>query len=251
MSQPTRINFNQLKVTCETCNLQELCFPHGMTNDDMKQLESVVTQRNPLHKNDALFHDGDKANAIYAVRSGSIKTAAESANGDEQIVGFHLPGEIVGLDGFGDGSHTCNAVALETTSVCVLPLNKIEDLCHAMPGLQKQMRRIMGKEVTADHKMLLMLGKMSAEERLASFLLSISTRMKERHWSEEEFVLSMPRQDIANYLGLAVETVSRLFAHYQDEGVISVDRRRVSILDMDRLKSLVGECETATLASVK
>ncbi len=236
------IKVSQLKVSCENCNLHELCFPHGMSDDEMKQLDAVVKQRNPLQKNDYLYRDGDTAGAIYAVRSGSIKTAAESANGDEQIVGFHLAGEVLGLDGFGSGKHTCNAVALETTSVCVLPVEELEKLCHLMPGLQKQMRRIMGKEVSDEHKMLLMLGKMSAEERLASFLLSLSLRMKERHWKADEFVLSMPRQDIANYLGVAVETVSRLFAHYQEEGIIAVDRRRIRILDMGRLKQIVGEC---------
>ncbi len=251
MSQLTRINFEQLKVSCVDCSLRELCFPHGMTNAEMKQLGKIVSQRNPLRKNEALYHDGDTAQAIYAVRSGSIKTAAESINGDEQIVGFHLSGEMVGLDGFRDGTHSCTAIALETTSVCVISMDKLEQLCHVMPGLQKQMRRVMGKEISADHGMLLMLGKMSAEERLASFLLSFSRRMEERNWKADEFVLSMPRQDVANYLGLAVETVSRLFAHYQDEGLIAVDRRRISVLDMARLRLLVGEHEPKTVADAK
>jgi len=242
MEPQAKIRVSQLKVSCEDCNLHELCFPHGMSGSEMAKLDGVVKQRNPLQKNEFLYRDGEPANAIYAVRSGSLKTAAESSNGDEQIVGFHLAGEIVGLDGFGTGDHTCNAVALETTSVCVLPLNQLEDLCHVMPGLQRQMRRIMGKEVNEDHRMLLMLGKMSAEERLASFLLSFSTRMKERNWREDEFILSMPRQDIANYLGVAVETVSRLFSRYQEEGIIEVDRRRISILEMTKLKMMVGEC---------
>ena len=167
-----------------------------------------------------------------------------SANGDEQIVGFHLPGELLGLDGFADDTYTCNAVALETSSVCELPLDQLEMLCHQLPGLQKQMRRIMGKEVSNDHKLLLLLGKMTAEERLASFLLSLSRRMEERHWKENEFNLSMPRQDIANYLGMAVETVSRLFATFQSEKIIDVDRRHITILDMQRLKVIVGESES-------
>ncbi len=251
MSQLTRINFEQLKISCANCSLRELCFPHGMTDVEMKQLDKIVTQRAPLCKNEALYHDGDATQAIYAVRSGSIKTSAESVNGDEQIVGFHLSGEMVGLDGFRDGNHSCTAVALETTSVCVISIDKLEELCHVMPSLQKQMRRVMGKEISTDHGMLLMLGKMSAEERLASFLLSFSQRMEERNWKASEFMLSMPRQDVANYLGLAVETVSRLFAHYQDEGIIAVDRRRISILDMARLKLLVGEHEPKTMADVK
>jgi CRP/FNR family transcriptional regulator len=244
MSSLKRIDVDHLKVSCKECNLRELCFPHGMSDAELANMEAVVDQPKPLHKNDFLYRDGDNSRAIYAVRSGCVKTMTESANGDEQIVGFHLPGELLGLDGFADGVHTCNALALETSSVCELPLNQLEDLCHVLPGLQKQMRRIMGKEVNSDHKLLLLLGKMTAEERLASFLLSLSSRMEERHWKDNEFNLSMPRQDIANYLGMAVETVSRLFATFQNEKIIDVDRRHITILDMQRLKAIVGECDT-------
>ena len=241
MSKFKGIDVDHLRVSCSQCNLRELCFPHGMNDEELTNMEAVVDQPKPLHKNDFLYRDGDKTAAIYAVRSGCVKTMTESANGDEQIVGFHLPGELLGLDGFADGVHTCNALALETSSVCELPLAQLESLCHELPGLQRQMRRIMGKEVNSDHKLLLLLGKMTAEERLASFLLSLSARMEERHWKETEYNLSMPRQDIANYLGMAVETVSRLFATFQAEKIIEVDRRHITILDMARLKAIVGE----------
>ena len=244
MSTLKGIDVNHLKVSCSDCNLRELCFPHGMSDDELSNMDAVVDQPKPLHKNDYLYRDGDKTSAIYAVRSGCVKTMTESPNGNEQIVGFHLPGELLGLDGFAEGSYTCNAVALETSSVCELPIDNLDALCSKLPGLQRQMRRIMGKEVNNDHKLLLLLGKMTAEERLASFLLSLSSRMQERHWSAEEFNLTMPRQDIANYLGVAVETVSRLFATFQSEGIIDVDRRHITILDMPRLKAMVGECET-------
>lgn len=241
MSSVKRIDVDHLKVSCKECNLRELCFPHGMSEEELMNMESVVDQPKPLHKNDFLYRDGDSTRAIYAVRSGCVKTMTESANGDEQIVGFHLPGELLGLDGFADGVHTCNALALETSSVCELPLDQLENICYELPSLQKQMRRIMGKEVSNDHKLLLLLGKMTAEERLASFLLSLSARMEERHWKDNEFNLSMPRQDIANYLGMAVETVSRLFATFQNEKIIDVDRRHITILDMQRLRLIVGE----------
>jgi CRP/FNR family transcriptional regulator len=243
MSKFKETDIDHLKLSCSECNLRELCFPRGMNDEDLSSLDTVVDQPKPIHKNDFLYHDGDKTLAIYAVRSGCVKTMTESANGDEQIVGFHLPGELLGLDGFADGTHTCNALALETSSVCELPLDQLESLCHRLPGLQKQMRRIMGKEVNNDHKLLLLLGKMTAEERLASFLLSLSARMEERHWKENEFNLTMPRQDIANYLGMAVETVSRLFANFQSEKIIDIDRRHITILDMPRLKAIVGECD--------
>jgi len=241
MSTLKHIDVNHLKLSCSQCNLRELCFPHGMNDEELNDLDMVIDQPKPIHKNDFLYRDGDKTVALYAVRSGCVKTMTESANGDEQIVGFHLPGELLGLDGFADGMHTCNAQALETSSVCEFPIDQLETLCHEMPGLQKQMRRIMGKEVNNDHKLLLLLGKMTAEERLASFLLSMSSRMGERHWKEDKFNLSMPRQDIANYLGMAVETVSRLFATFQNERVIDVDRRNIVILDIQRLRSMVGE----------
>ena len=243
MSSLKRIDVNQLKVSCKECNLRELCFPHGMNEEELSNMDAVVDQPKPLHKNDFLYRDGDNARALYAVRSGCVKTMTESANGDEQIVGFHLPGELLGMDGFADGVHSCNALALETSSVCELPIDQLDSLCHSLPTLQNQMRRIMGKEVSSDHKLLLLLGKMTAEERLASFLLSLSSRMEERHWKDNEFNLSMPRQDIANYLGMAVETVSRLFASFQSENIISVDRRHITILDMPRLQAIVGECD--------
>lgn len=241
MSTLKHIDVNHLKVSCSLCNLRELCFPRGMDKEELTDLDAVVDQPKPIHKSDFLFRDGDKMAAIYAVRSGCVKTMVESANGDEQIVGFHFPGELLGLDGFASDLHTCNAQALETSSVCEFSLDQLESLCHELPGLQKQMRRIMGKEVNNDHHLLLLLGKMTAEERLASFLLSMSTRMGERHWREDKFNLSMPRQDIANYLGMAVETVSRLFAVFQNEKIIEVDRRSIVILDVQRLRTIVGE----------
>jgi len=244
MSKLKRIDVDHLNLSCSQCNLRELCFPRGMGDEELTDLDAVVDQPKPLHKNDFLYHDGDKVAAIYAVRSGCVKTMVESANGDEQIVGFHLPGELLGLDSFTDGSHTCNAQALETSSVCEFPIDQLDALCRELPGLQKQMRRIMGKEVNNNHKLLLLLGKMTAEERLASFLLSMSSRMEERHWKEDKFNLSMPRQDIANYLGMAVETVSRLFAAFQNEKIIEVDRRSIAILDMQRLRIIVGECKS-------
>lgn len=242
MSPLKHIDINHLKVHCQDCSLRELCFTHGMSDDELSSMDAIVEQTKPLHKNDFLYRDGDKATAIYAVRSGCVKTVTESANGDEQIVGFHLAGELIGLDGFSEGVHTCNAVALETSSVCELPLELLENLSSEIPGLQRQMRRIMGKEVSSEHKQLLLLGKMNSEERLASFLLGISARMEERNWKADEFNLGMPRQDIANYLGMAVETVSRLFASFQHDGIISVDRRHITISDMHRLKAIIGDC---------
>ena len=240
------IDVSHFKICCSQCNLRELCLPHGLNTDDLKNMERVVEQPEPCHKNDFLFREGDKTTAIYAVRSGCVKSVTESISGEEQIVGFHFAGELLGFDGLLDGVHTSNAQVLETSSVCAIPLDKLDEISHNIPGLQKQLRRIMSKEISADHKMLLLLGKMAAEERLASFLLSVSSRMEERHWKGSEFNLAMSRQDIANYLGMAVETVSRLFAVFQSDNVIKVDRRHITILDMPRLKAVIDECRPNT-----
>jgi CRP/FNR family transcriptional regulator len=243
MTEATQINFDQLKVSCANCSLRELCIPQGMTDEELKLIDTVIERKKPVHKNDYLFRAGDTNRSIYAVLSGSVKTLVDNPNGEEQIVGFHLPGELLGMDGFSGDSHTCSAVALETSSVCEFPLESLDEVCHLVPSIQYAMRRIMGREVTKDHAMLLLLGRMSAEEKLASFLISLSKRMAQRHWKPSEFNLTMPRQDIANYLGLAVETVSRLFAHLQDAEIIEVDRRRVNICDMERLQAIVGDSD--------
>lgn len=236
------INVESLKVSCSKCSLSELCFPRGMDNSDMDALDQVIDRNRPIQKGAHLYGAGDKCKAIYAVRSGSIKTTVQNQNGESQIVGFHLPGELIGFDGFATDVHTCSAEILETTSVCELPLGNLETICETVPGLQRQMRRIMGLEVHNDHNLLLLLGKMNSDEKLATFLLDLSGRMKQRNWKESEFNLGMTRQDIANYLGLAVETVSRLFAQFQENGIISVDKRHVTITDMDALKGLIGDC---------
>ena len=237
------LNIENIKASCSYCTLNELCFPRGMEMADMEKLNAVIEREKPLHKNDFLYREGDECKAIYAVRSGGIKTTVQNQNGESQIVGFHLPGELIGFDGFATDIHACSAEILETTSVCELPLTNLEALCEAIPGLQKQMRRIMGLEVNSDHDLLLLLGKMNADEKLATFLINLSNRMKQRNWKETDFNLNMSRQDIANYLGMAVETVSRLFAQFQEKGIISADKRNIMITDMAALKRIIGDCQ--------
>ena len=236
------LGIEKLKVSCGQCSLNELCFPYGMENDDMDKLDNVIERSKPIQKGEFLYREGDECKAIFAVRSGCIKTTRQNASGDSQIVGFHLPGELMGFDGFATDAHACSAEVLETTSVCEIPLESLENLATSIPGLQRQMRRIMGVEVSNDHELLLLLGKMNADEKLATFLNNLSSRMKKRHWKETEFNLGMTRQDIANYLGLAVETVSRLFAQFQENGIIEVEKRHIKIIDKDKLKVIIGDC---------
>jgi CRP/FNR family transcriptional regulator len=234
------VELSRLKLSCEACSLHELCLPRGLDKDELDQLEEIVKRPASMQRGDHLFRPGDALDCLYAVRSGSLKTYLPTDDGDEQILGFHLPGEILGLDAMENDEHTCAAVALETTTVCAMPFNSFIDLCGELPGLNKEMRQLIGHELATEHIQLLMLGKRSAEERLAAFLLSLANRMRARGYSDRDFNLSMSRHDIGNYLGLAVETVSRLFTHFQDQGLLTVDRRHVQLHDMERLKAMVS-----------
>ena len=236
------LNIETIKVSCQTCSLAELCMPHVMGTDEIGRLDTIVKRQQPYQPGQHLFHAGDKSGSIYAVRSGAVKTYCLTEDGDEQVLGFGLPGELVGFDGLAGDHYSSTCVALETTSICELPFNRLEDLCHDIPSLQKQMLRLVGKEITSDYHMLMMLGQRSAEERLASFLLSLSERYRNRHLSASEFYLPMSRQDIGNYLGLAIETVSRLFAHFQEENLLTVNRKQIKILDHAKLKAMVDGC---------
>jgi CRP/FNR family transcriptional regulator len=236
------LKIETIKVSCQKCSLAELCMPHGMGLDEVSKLDEIMKRQQPYQPGQHLFHAGNKSSSIFAVRSGAVKTYCITEDGDEQVLGFGLPGELVGFDGLAGNHYSSTCVVLETTSICELPFNRLEELCLILPGLQKQMFRLVGKEITSDHHMLMMLGQRSAEERLASFLLSLSIRYKNRHLSASEFYLPMSRQDIGNYLGLAIETVSRLFAHFQENKLLTVNRKQIKILDQAKLKAMVDGC---------
>jgi CRP/FNR family transcriptional regulator len=226
------------KVACQDCSLHQLCLPVGIDREDLVQLDHIIKRRRPIQRGDHLFVASDKFRSIYAVRSGSLKTYNLTEDGREQVTGFFLPGEIVGLDAIGEGTHTCSARALETTSVCEIPYEDLEGLGEHIPALTQQLLRIMSKEMHHDQVLLMLLGKRAADERLAALLLNLSQRYGQRGYSSTEFNLSMSRHDIANYLGLAVETVSRLFSRMQEDGMLAVRSRHVRLADVDKLRAL-------------
>jgi CRP/FNR family transcriptional regulator len=237
-----KLKIADIKVSCSNCSLSELCLPHGMSRDDMEALDQIVKRQHPYQPGQHIFRAGDPGNSLFAVRSGALKSYCTTEDGDEQVLGFTLPGEVVGLDGMNDGCYASSSVVLETASVCEMPYNSLEDMCHTLKGLNRQMMRIVSKEVSDDQSMLLLLGKRTAEERLAAFLLSMSSRYHSRGLSASEFNLPMSRQDIGNYLGLAIETVSRLFANFQKNQLLIVNRRQVVLADMPRLRAMVEGC---------
>ena len=242
---PTRriekvVSLKEIKVACQECSLNEICLPVGIGQDDLGRLDSIIDRKRPLTRGDHLFRIGAPFQSLFAVRSGSLKTYATSEEGQEQVMGFHLPGELVGRDAIADGFHPLAARALETTSVCEIPFKDLETLSVQLPGLQRQLLRVMSQEIRDDEQNMVILGQKSAEERLASFLIGLSDRFRRRGFSATQFNLSMSRSDIGNYLGLALETVSRLFTRFQNEGLLRVDRKHIELLDRDRLCMFSG-----------
>jgi CRP/FNR family transcriptional regulator len=229
----------KIRTSCRNCSLSELCLPRGMSEEDMNALDQIVKHQQPYQPGQHVFRASDQSRALFAVHSGTLKSYCTTEGGDEQALGFTLPGELTGLDGMSDDTYASNSVVLETSSVCELPYDDLNELCHSLHGLNHQLMRLASKEINADQRMLLLLGKHTAEERLAAFLLSLSTHYNSRCPSATNFNLPMSRQDIGNYLGLAIETVSRLFARFQEEGLLKVNRREVTITDMPRLKRMV------------
>ena len=222
--------------------MRTLCLPVGLTDTDIDELEGLLGNRTKLKKGDALFHNGAPFTALYAVKLGSLKTTVLSDDGREQVAGYHMAGDLLGLDGMGDDRHGCEAIALEDSELCVLPFTRIEELARHVPALQHNLHKFMSREIERDHRVMLLLGSMRAEERLAAFLLNLSERYKARGYSSTEFVLRMTREEIGSYLGLKLETVSRLFSKFQEEGLVMVAGRSIKIIDMPVLKQLVGQC---------
>jgi CRP/FNR family transcriptional regulator, anaerobic regulatory protein len=234
--------------SCPDCRLSELCLPYGLQKDEIKQLAAIVKKKRPLHTDEFLYSQGDECRSLYAIKSGSFRSFILNSDGGEQTVGFYLPGELLGLDSLQYGRFTCSLIALETGSVCELPLSRLNELCSEIPGLQFQMMRILGKEIASDHDKILSLGHRSAKGRIAGFLLTLSRRYNALGFSGTEFNLSMRRQDIANFLGLTIETVSRQLTDLNKHGVITIKRRGVQINDLNLLKSIVESCQSPRLA---
>jgi CRP/FNR family transcriptional regulator len=234
------LKLEPFKVACSSCNLRELCLPVGMSNDQLIKLDTLVTTRRSVARGDTLFRSGDGFQSLYAVRTGFFKTCVSSEDGRDQVTGFQMAGELLGLDGIGTDSHTCDAVALEDSQVCVIPYHQLEDLSREVTDLQRQFHRIMSREIVRDHGVMLLLGSMRAEERLAAFLLNLTQRLQHRGFSSSEVILRMTREEIGSYLGLKLETVSRTFSKFQDEGLLEVKQRQIRIVDPDGLQRLVN-----------
>ena len=227
---------------CNTCSLSSLCLPVSLDMTEMERLDDIIEKSRPLKKGEHLFNQGEDFSSVYAIRAGSIKSYTITNEGEEQITGFYFPGELVGLSGFDNEIYPVSAKILETTTVCEIPFENLDGLCGQLPELRRQVMRTMSKEIRDDQQMMLLLSKKNAEARVATFLVKLSQRFHARGYSAHKFRLSMSRNEIGNYLGLAVETVSRIFTRFQKSELIEVDGKEVNLRDLDRLYVLSGEC---------
>lgn len=236
-----------LKAACSNCSVMELCLPIGMTGQEIERLDRLIVQRFKVKKGVALYRAGDPLRSLYAVRIGSFKTSVLSVDGREQVTGFQIPGEMLGLDAISTDRHVCNALSLEDSEVCPIHFAHLEELAHELPALQHNLNKILSREIVRDHSMLMVLGNMNSDERLAAFLLSLSQRLNARGYSSTDFVLKMRREEIGSYLGLRLETICRGIAHLRDQALVDVSGRNVKILNLEGLTQLIAGCHRPSI----
>ncbi|WP_168790211.1 fumarate/nitrate reduction transcriptional regulator Fnr [Paraburkholderia aromaticivorans] len=222
-------------LRCTTCTMRSICMPQGLTTEDLQRLESLVCPSRTIKQGETIYRANDSFQSIYAVRAGSFKTVVVHRDGREQVTGFHLAGDSLGLDGVGSGYHSCDAVALEDSKVCIIPFHLLETMCREVKVVQQHVHRMMGGEIVRESSQMMLLGTMSAEERVATFLLNLSDRLRMRGYSPAEFHLRMTREEIGSYLGIKLETVSRMLSKFQRDGLLDARGKDIRILDHEGL----------------
>ena len=234
------MNTESLRVACSACNMRELCLPVGLDPDEMTRLDALVSKRQMIKRGESLYARDQEFRALYAIRSGFFKTTVSLEDGREQVTGFQMAGEIMGLDGIVNGQHTCDAVALEDSQICVMPYAQLEEVSREIQALQTHVHKVMSREIVREHGVMLLLGSMRAEERVAAFLLNLLKRLQARGFSSTEVILRMTREEIGSYLGLKLETVSRTLSKLAEDGVLDVKQRQVRVLDRPALERFVN-----------
>ncbi len=221
---------------CSDCHLRDQCLPCGLASGDFSRLDNMMFGRRRIKASQTLYNEGNAFQFIYAVRSGTFKSSLVTADGREQVSGFHVAGELMGLDGVAHGKHASSAIALEDSEICAIPYAHLTEMAAGSSAMQHSFSRLLSREIVRDHTLLLLLGSMNADERLAAFLLNLSKRLKSLGYSESDFHLRMSRAEIGSYLGLKLETVSRTFSAFQEQGLLEVDKRHIRIVDLEGLK---------------
>ncbi|MFS1704307.1 fumarate/nitrate reduction transcriptional regulator Fnr [Aestuariibacter sp. GS-14] len=239
---------SEFSIHCQSCSFSHLCLPVSLNKTELDSLDDIIERKKPLHKHDKLVKAGDKFNSLFAVRAGSFKSFVSSKDGEEQIIGFHFPGDIIGFDALRENTHQSYTQALETAMVCELPYETLDKMSVQFPKLRHQIMSFMSAEIKHDHDLMMLLNKRTAEERLIYFLAHLSKRFEERGFSPRQFNLSMTRNEIGNYLGLTVETISRLLTRFQKEGIIQVDGKLITILDFEAMDAKLHSMDIPTIA---
>jgi CRP/FNR family transcriptional regulator len=234
-------NIPTFQTACSQCNLQELCLPVGLSEAELALVDHLANEKRKIPRGEAIFRSGDPFTAIYAVKLGFFKTEILAEDGRHQVTSFYMPGEVLGMDGISAETHHCDAIALEDSEVCLIPFHELEKMSFKVPTLQHHLHRVMSREIVRDQSMLMMLGAMRAEQRVIAFLLNLSQRYAARGYATTEFNLRMTREEIGSYLGLKLETVSRTFSHLQEEGLLLVEKKNISLLDIAKLKKMLQQ----------
>ena len=250
MTQPIQFsphfNLPALKASCSQCSMHQLCLPMGLDEGDMTRLDKIIGQRRRLARDERLYQMDEPFRNLFAIRFGHFKTYQNNAAGEQQITGFQMAGELLGMDAISSDHHHCDAVALEDSEVCEIPFSRLEDLFGEVPALLRHFHRIMSQEITREQNVMLLLGNMRAEQRFAVFLVNLSARYAARGYSANSFQLRMSREDIGNYLGLTIESISRLLSRFKKQGWLRVDKRELTLLDPARLKALAAGTEVCS-----
>ena len=228
-------------IRCQNCSFSHLCIPVSLNQNEMESLDDIIQRKRPMQKSTQLTEAGQKFTSLYAVRSGSFKSYISAKDGEQQITGFHLPGDIIGFDGLQENQYQSFTQALETSMVCEIPYETLDQMAAQLPTLRRQMMKMMSNEIQQDHNLMMLLNKRTAEERISHFILHLSQRFAARGFSSKEFHLTMTRNEIGNYLGLTVETVSRLLSRFQKEGLIKVDGKLINIVDEHGLRQKLSD----------
>lgn len=238
MGKGVPITVSSISSSCADCSMQELCLPAPVSDEDLTRLETIMSKRTRVARGEALYRAGDVFSSLFAIRLGHFKTVYSESALNRQIMGFPMSGEILGMEGISAARHKCSAIALEDSEVCEIPYARLESLLTEMPSLQMHFHRMLSREIHREHEIMLLLGSMSAEQRVAAFLINLARRYEARGYSSTNFLLRMTREEIGNYLGLTIESVSRVFSRFKKNGWIEGSPRDVKILDRKALETL-------------
>jgi CRP/FNR family transcriptional regulator, anaerobic regulatory protein len=234
------LTVEELRNRCSACSMHELCLPMGLDETDMNRLDQIIGRRRKIVRDGSLYRVGDPFTTLYAIRLGHFKTFQINPEGDQQVTGFQMAGELLGMDAISTDRHHCNAVALEDSEVCEIPFTRLEGLFSDMPTLLRHFHRMMSQEITREQSVMLLLGNMRAEQRFAAFLMNLSSRYAARGYSATSFQLRMSREEIGNYLGLTIESISRLLSKFKKQGWLKVSNRDLEIVDLATVKAVAA-----------